>query len=177
MGRETALQKIVWDKDGWPALDAEGNTPTAIVAAPALPAHPWPHAPERDDFDSTVLRPEYQTPRTALEESRLSLTERPGWLRLRGGQSLASRYDQSLVARRLESFRGLFRTSLEFQPGSFQQMAGLVFYYSTRLWHYLCVSRDERQGRVLYLQSNDCGVMSFPLGTNRISIPEHARLS
>ncbi len=48
LGRETAIQKMVWGKDGWlRTLDGQG-IPTLETPAPSLPGHPFPaHAGAR----------------------------------------------------------------------------------------------------------------------------------
>ena len=171
MGRETCLQRIDWRDDGWPGLSGGGRAPFDRVPGPACPKRPWPVDPQRIDFRTERLDPCFQTPRTPIGPERLSLLERPGVLRLRGGQSLASRHEQSIVARRLVSDRCVFQTAIDFSPDSFQQMAGLVAYYGTRLWHYACISHDETHGRCLYLQSCDEGEISFPLASGVAPLP------
>ena len=61
--------------------------------------------PERDDFDSSRLNINFQSLRIPLGEDMLSLTERPGYLRLKGAETLSSRFRQSLIARRQQAFR------------------------------------------------------------------------
>ncbi|MBD1390420.1 glycoside hydrolase family 43 protein [Neiella sp. HB171785] len=134
LGRESCLQKVCWHQ-GWPYLESGGNTPFVEVPAPNLPPHPWPAEPSRDDFDHSQLAHCFQTLREPLTESWASLTERPGFLRLRGRHYLYSRYQQSLVARRWQSFYASAETAMEFAPQSYMQMAGLVVYYS-RTGHY-----------------------------------------
>jgi xylan 1,4-beta-xylosidase len=85
------------------------------------------------------------------DESWLSLTERPGFLRLRGRESLNSVFRQSLIARRVQSLCFAAMTAVEFAPEHFQQMAGLVCLYDVENWYYLQISRDERVGRCLNL--------------------------
>ena len=170
LGRETAIQKVVWKDDGWLYLETGGNRPQAQTPAPDLPAHPWPPPPVRDDFDTDTLGLHYQTPRTPLDEDDYSLTERPGYLRLKGGQSMESRFGQVLVARRQQAFRYEATTLLEFAPETFQQMAGLVCYYNTGLYHYLYLSVDERAGPCLYVQTADDGTITYPLGTAFITL-------
>ena len=58
------------------------------------------------------------------------------------------------------------------QAESFQQMAGLVAYYNTHLFHYLYISIDERLGRCLQIHSCDDGVSSFPLADALVPLPE-----
>lgn len=156
LGRETALQKVTWTADGWPRLEGGGHAPRTAVPAPALPAHPWPDAPVREDFSTSTLPAPFQTLRCPLGADQLSLTARPGWLRLYGQESLHSTFHQSLVARRLESFACTADTYLEFYPQNPRQMAGLVCYYSTENYYYLCVTKQER-GTCLELLQCDNG--------------------
>lgn len=149
LGRETALQKLTWNDQGWLRLAAGGNKPQLEVPGPALPEHPWETEPERDDFDSEQLNINFQTLRVPLGEDSMSLTERPGFLRLKGRESLASKYQQSLIARRQQAFCYTAGTVVEFEPETFQQMAGLICLYDTQNFYYLRISRDEDLGKCL----------------------------
>jgi xylan 1,4-beta-xylosidase len=162
LGRETAIQKMVWTEDGWLRLAGGGHTPKVAVEAPHLPPHPWPAVPARDDFESPVLGAQYQSPRVPLTEMDFSLTERPGFLRLRGGESPTSRHRQVLLARRLQVFRASVSTCLEFRPESYQQLAGLILLYDTENFFYLRVSRDELLGRCVGLFCWDRGAPEQP---------------
>jgi xylan 1,4-beta-xylosidase len=158
LGRETALQKVVWSEDGWLRLAGGGTHPRVEVPAPAgLPEAPLPAARTRDDFDEEVLDSHWSSLRAPMEESWVSLHERRGWLRLRGRESLLSLFEQSLVARRIESFHVMAATALEFHPENFNQMAGLICWYDTRTHYYLRITHDENRGRVLGLILNDDG--------------------
>ena len=68
------------------------------------------------------------------------MTARPGWLRLYGKESLLSKFNQAIVARRQQSFVFSASTALEFAPSYFKQMAGMVYYYNTTQYYYLRVS-------------------------------------
>jgi xylan 1,4-beta-xylosidase len=157
LGRETALQKLEWPEGDWPRLAEGGNAPRVSVPAPDLPAHPFEPEPEKDDFDAPELAIHWQTLRLPHDESWLSLTARPGYLRLYGRESLISRHRQSLVGRRLQAHHAAAETCLEFEPEHFQQMAGLVAYYNTRNWVYLRLSRDEALGKSLNILVCDNG--------------------
>lgn len=149
LGRETAIQKMVWGGDGWlRTLDGEG-IPTVETPAPALPAHPFPAAPHRENFDSAELPIDFQWLRTPYPGELFSLTARPGFLRLIGRETLGSLYRQSLVARRQQAHCFSASTVIEFEPGHFQQMAGLVCYYNSTKFHYLYLSHDETVGKHL----------------------------
>ncbi|GGA67302.1 xylan 1,4-beta-xylosidase [Neiella marina] len=147
LGRESCIQKVRWH-EGWPYLEDGGNTPFVEVVAPDLPPCPWPKAPQRDDFDSAELSINLQTLREPVDPSWASLTERPGFLRLRGRHYLYSRYQQSLVARRWQSFYASAETAMEFAPQSYMQMAGLVVYYS-RTGHYFLKQTVNDDGNTI----------------------------
>ncbi|MDF2511954.1 MAG: beta-xylosidase [Herbinix sp.] len=147
LGRETAIQKMEWSKEGWLRLAQGGNQPFEKIPAPNLPEHKWDAEPLRDNFDSKELNVHFATLRIPMKEDMMSLTERPGYLRLKGKESLASTHKQSLVARRQQSFRYTASTCLEFEPETFQQMAGLVCIYDRQNYYYLRISYDEGMGK------------------------------
>ncbi|MFA6507716.1 MAG: glycoside hydrolase family 43 protein [Treponemataceae bacterium] len=155
LGRETALQKVEWSADGWLRLCGGGSAPRLIVEAPGLPPCPWPAIDPKDDFDSPALGPQYQTPRYPIDPADMSLSARPGYLRLVGRESPVSRHRQSLVARRVQEFRVSVSTCVEFDPEDFQQMAGLILLYDTENFFYLRVSRDEKLGKCVGVLSWD----------------------
>jgi len=155
LGRETCLQKVEW-RDGWLRLATGGTEPQMEVAAPKkLPPQPWPVLPARDDFDSEAMDLRWSSLRVPMEESWCSLQARPGWLRLRGRDSQHSLFYQSLVARRLQDFRVVVETCLEFSPDHYTQSAGLICYYDTRTHLYLRVSHAEKLGKILGITLTD----------------------
>ena len=163
LGRETALQAIEWPPGGWPQLAGGGQVPATAVSVPGAKAEPY--LPEfHDNFVATVLAPQWSVLREAPAGTWLSLAERPGFLRLRGRYSLLSTFDQSLVGFRLLHHRCRVSTRVEFQPRSFQQSAGLVFYYNTRQFHYLMIIGRDEGGRELRLLNADCGAYINLLG-------------
>jgi xylan 1,4-beta-xylosidase len=153
LGRETAIQKMVWGKDDWlRTLDGQG-IPTLGTPAPGLPEHKFPPAPTREDFNTPQLPIDFQWLRTPWPEEIFSLTARPGFLRLFGRDTMGSLFKQSLVARRQQSHCFSAATVVEFEPEHFQQCAGLVCYYNNAKFHYLCLSRDETVGKHLRVMS------------------------
>jgi xylan 1,4-beta-xylosidase len=146
LGRETSIQKLRWGADGWPRLAQRDNSPLETVECDLTP-HPWPAEVLRDDFDGPSIKLHFQTLREPPDESWLSLTRRKGWLSLRGRDSLASPFDQSLVARRLQHFRASAETRLSFQPWNFKQAAGLIAYYDRFHYHYFRITAAG-EGRV-----------------------------
>ncbi|HXY20164.1 MAG TPA: glycoside hydrolase family 43 protein [Gemmatimonadales bacterium] len=176
LGRETAIQPMVWSKDGWlRTTDGEG-VPQLEVPAPALPAHPFPAPPARRDFDEPALPIEFQWLRTPFPGQLFSLTARPGHLRLFGRETVGSWFTQALVARRQQAHCFGASTLLEFEPEHYQQLAGLICYYGGNKYHYFYVSRDESAGKHLRVMS------AFPEGpaadalTPPIPIPAGTRV-
>lgn len=149
LGRETALQKCVWREDGWPYLDQEDSAPKVTVTAPGLP----PSSTAAKSWDGSFNRPEldihFQSLRRPITEEWLSLTERPGFLRLHGQEPTISQFQQSLIARRVQAFVAEVSTRVEYQPENFQQMAGLIAYYDTTHHYYLRISHENSVGRCL----------------------------
>ncbi|WP_039834774.1 glycoside hydrolase family 43 protein [Paenibacillus sonchi] len=149
LGRETAIQHMVWTADGWLRVKGGGNAPHLEIPSFSLPEHPFPATLDMDHFISDKLGIDWSTLRLPADPSWMSLTERPGFLRLWGRESLSSMHRQSLVARRQQAMYCEAETALEFHPEHFQQMAGLILYYDTRDYVYLRISQDEVLGKCL----------------------------
>jgi xylan 1,4-beta-xylosidase len=198
LGRETAIQKMVWGEDGWlRTLDGQG-IPSTETPAPGLPApkncaaadasplhlkseilepthvasdSSEPNALCRYDFDSTQLPIHFQWLRTPYPKELFSLTARPGFLRLLGRETLGSQFRQALVARRQQAHCFSAFTVIEFEPEHFQQLAGLVCYYNSTKFHYLYLSHDEAVGKHLRVMSCAPDSMQADAFTPPVAIP------
>lgn len=153
LGRETAIQPMVWGEDDWLRTRAADAAPDATPDAPELPASPWPATPEREDFDGAELPRAFQWLRTPEPSRLFSLKARAGHLRLYGRETIGSLYEQALVARRQTSWRFRAECLLDCKPVHFQQAAGLVYYYNSAKLHYLFVSHDQEIGRYIQVMS------------------------
>jgi len=151
LGRETAIQKMIWREDGWLYTEAGDAMPVLTTPAPDLPAHPF--APARSDFNGPDLPIDFQWLRTPDADDIFSLTARLGYLRLYGRESIGSLFRQGLVARRLQAHHASIETEMDFTPAHYQQAAGLVCYYNSSKFHYLHVSHDEIHGRHIRVMS------------------------
>jgi len=169
LGRETCIQKVEWTESKWLRLEDGSNKPSLNIQIDIQEEYQEIDEPTKDDFDSPKLNIHFQSLRIPLTEDRFSLTERPGYLRLKGRESLSSRFKQSLVARRQQSFCYTATTCVEFEPQSFKQMAGLVCYYNTQNYHYLYITKEETLGKCLYIKTCNNGNGDFPL-ENAISV-------
>lgn len=177
LGRETAIQKMVWSPDGWLRTADGQGVPQVSVPAPNLPSHPWPAPHRREDFNSPELPINFQWLRTPCPERLWSLSERPGFLRLFGRETLGSQFEQALVACRQQAFCFTASTRMEFQPEHFQQAAGLILYYHATKFHYLLLTQDDTIGRHLRVMScvTDVGdsmsaPIPLPAGTGNIEL-------
>ena len=153
LGRETAIQKMVWDDDGWLRTADRQGIPHITVPAPPLPVQEFAKSPIREDFDDNTLPADFQWLRSPWPDELFSLSARPGYLRVYGRESIGSPFRQGLVARRQQSHCYSARTSVDFNPQDFQQMAGLVCYYNSLKFHYLYITHDETLGRHLRVMS------------------------
>jgi xylan 1,4-beta-xylosidase len=149
LGRETAIQKMVWGKDDWLRTQDGSGLPELETPSPALPAAPLAAAPVREDFDGPELPIDFQWLRSPWPDELFSLKARRGHLRLFGRETIGSRFRQSLVARRQQAHCYSASTAMEFEPQHFQQLAGLVCYYNSSKFHYLHVTHDDEHGRHL----------------------------
>jgi xylan 1,4-beta-xylosidase len=171
LGRETAIQKMKWSRDGWLRTADETGLPNTDVEAPNLPVHTFEAPPVREDFDAPSLPIDFQWLRSPWPEELFSLTERPGHLRLYGHETIGSVFRQSLVARRQQSHCFSAATVVDFEPEHFQQMAGLVCYYNGAKFHYLYISHDEELGKHLRVMSSLPDQAQTDAFTAPISIP------
>jgi xylan 1,4-beta-xylosidase len=170
LGRETAIQKMKW-QDGWLwTVDGRGLA-CSEVDGPDLPPHPFPEKPLQDDFDSTELPVDFQWLRSPWPEELFSLSARPGFLRLHGRESLGSLFRQSLVARRQQAHCFSASTVIDFEPQTFQQMAGLVCYYNSAKFHYLYISCDEILGKHLRVMSSFPDQLQADAFTEPVPLP------
>jgi len=153
LGRETAIQRIVWGDDDWPYLAHGGMVPAQDVPSPFADVSAMPRAAVRRSFvDCPTLPPEFQWLRTPHPERLFTLTGQV--LRLTGRESVGSWFEQSLVARRQQDFAFRAETTLKaFSPVSYQQAAGLTHYYNRHKFHALVITWHEKLGRVLSLLS------------------------
>jgi xylan 1,4-beta-xylosidase len=147
LGRETAIQRMVWGEDGWLRTEAGDALPQIATPAPDLSTHEFFASPVREDFDAEHLPIDFQWLRSPWPEQLFSLTARRGFLRLYGRESIGSPFKQALVARRQQAHCFGAATLMEFEPEHFQQAAGLVCYYNSSKYHYLYVSSDEAIGK------------------------------
>ncbi len=150
LGRETCLAPVEW-RVGWPVVNQTGIN--SEIIAKTLPTHPWPTAPTRDDFDADELGLQWIYLRNPVAEN-YSLTERKGFLRLRGSEkNLFDVASPTFVARRQQHFDFTATASLEFEPKNENEEAGLTL-LMTNEHHYDFFITQRGGQRVLVVKYN-----------------------
>ena len=158
LGRETALQKAEWRDDGWLYLVGGTNLPASEVEVPGSYDQAGFDAERRYGFDGE-LHIDFQWLRTPEPERIFRLGG--GKLTLIGRESIASWFEQALVARRQQHFDFEAETEVSFDPRDEREMAGLTGYYGRYNFHYLHLTADPDGRRELNIFSS---VVSHPDG-------------
>jgi xylan 1,4-beta-xylosidase len=153
LGRETALDPVEWNEDGWFTVN-HGRGPSEGQAAPNLPETIYAKN-TFDDFDSAHLSPEWEFVRNP-DEKLYSLTQKPGCFRIMtGAASLNGVHPVNTLLRREESFRFTAALRMKFHPARGER-AGLVCYYGHRNHIELFLTGTEGKNEVM-LEENRNG--------------------
>lgn len=157
LGRETALQQVYWNEEGWLRLTAGGNSPQLETPAPAGTSVSTLQSQIQfeDHFAGPKLNKTWNTLRILEDESWCSFTARPGYLRLMAGESIQSLFQHHIIAIRQTDTCFRAETSLEYDPTSYLQMAGLLLYLNDENYLYAYASHEEGQGKVLRMMRNE----------------------
>jgi len=168
LGRETAIQRVYWNDQGWLAMETGSSQPQTEVRPFSLSQGSVATSEHSPEFNSPELPAELQTLREPFHESWGSLSQRPGWLRMYGRRSLYCNFDQSLVGRRIQHFVFDAETLIDYSPAHHQQSAGLVAFYDDNSFYALRVTFEPEAGRVLRLTCSLEHDESFPAADIRL---------
>ncbi|MGW5653463.1 family 43 glycosylhydrolase [Streptomyces humi] len=154
LGRETAIQAVTWDVDGWPRLRHgdvrpavtvdihEGQRPAGGAGLPSIRGY-------RQARATSPHRPadtHYYTLRSSPGPATIDRTSRPGWLRLRGHHGPDSLWSHNLLAHRVTEHRKEAQVTLQATPAAFTQSAGLLLWYNTSAYYALDLTWAEPDG-------------------------------
>ncbi|GHG89161.1 family 43 glycosylhydrolase [Streptomyces lanatus] len=131
LGRETAIQAVVWDAEGWPRLRHGGSHPAVEVDVATPPVETEEESISQLTVPEDPLGWPWSTLRGPADPSWADATTRPGWIRLRGRHGPESRWAHSLLARRITEHRAEAEVTVQARPRSFTQAAGLVLRYDS----------------------------------------------
>lgn len=138
LGRETFLLPILWAEDGWPMVDNQTGLVQEKERLPKLPRTIYPLMPESDNFECEDLQMQWNTIHPSVDPF-YSLTERPGFLRLKTRPQVMDEIcTPSFVGRRQRHKIFLAKAAMEFSPSSQWEEAGIALVQDDR-FHYLMV--------------------------------------
>jgi xylan 1,4-beta-xylosidase len=133
LGRETFLSPVAWADDGFPIFGNGGRL--ALEQEIAAPLEIVPREAARDDFNADELAFHWNYLRNP-QASLYSLSERPGYLRLKGSaDGLDDIASPAWLGRRQCHFALKVATRLAFRPTGEREEAGLVVRMNER-HHY-----------------------------------------
>ncbi|MCI4667788.1 MAG: glycoside hydrolase family 43 protein [Bacteroidia bacterium] len=166
LGRETAMEILEWKENDWPHPVSEQSFPRLDIPEYQMEGEA---VIEEINFSINQLPPSYQSLRVPITEDWAFHDQVEGTFTLKGRESLSSTFEQSLLARRVQSLDFTYEVQLRFRPENFQQMAGLVCYYNTSHYFYLHVYGDE-DGESRFIQLIRCDNYSMEELTEPIPI-------
>jgi xylan 1,4-beta-xylosidase len=142
LGRETFLAPVVWE-DGWPIVSIGTGKVETSYPVPNLIESIYRGKLNCDNFEGTKLDYIWNLIRTPREEV-YSLTERPGYLRLKLRKDIITENELvSFVGRRQQHMSFAASTVMEFSPKQDKEEAGIVL-YQNRKFNF----------RFIYIQDN-----------------------
>ncbi|MDR3127830.1 MAG: glycoside hydrolase family 43 protein [Bifidobacteriaceae bacterium] len=167
LGRETAIQRVLWNKNNWPYIKG-GQQGAKKIDAPNLTDktettnHNQTLNNQKIYFDNFnngkhskyALPLHWQTLRIPFtnqlgvykeksQETTNSTNLDFGELKLFGKQSLTSLFTQSHILRRWQDRQFTTSVFVDFSPSTYQQQAGLTAYYNTKNWTFFCITNTE----------------------------------
>jgi len=175
LGRETFLAPVRWE-NGWPIVSPGTGRVEFSYPVPDLPECRWPVAAACDHFDQAVLASHWNLLRTPRHEF-WSLSERPGYLRLRlRPERLAEHASPSFVGRRQQHIHFVACTALEFAPQTAHECAGLVLVQNSDF--HFCLVVTLGTGAVVRLTKRSQGVEEIlaeqPIAAGRLVLKVEA---
>lgn len=170
-GRETSIQKVEWTEDKWLKLSQGGENPHMSVPMPTgVTEHKFPKKDGFYDFKKGIIDDDFQSLRGPLDDA---VRFGKNGLKMRGRDGLNSHYDQTLIARRIDSSDITVTTKLYFEPEWEKHLAGMVFMYDTDHWIYCYVTRNnETKAKEINVIVCDNRKLSYP--ATHIQIRENA---
>jgi xylan 1,4-beta-xylosidase len=168
IGRLTGLSPVTW-QDGWPYFGLPGNlgrSPRTWVK-PETGAVQTPRAPYRrsDDFEVPSLLPVWQWNHVPIE-ANWSLTERPGYLRIRAGRAPGLLQSRNTLTQRAIGPRSQPTALLDASALRMGDRAGLALFNRPYAW--LAVERTRAGFDVVLYDEQSNQETRRPLSSSRV---------
>jgi len=144
LGRETWLVPVRWEDD-WLIVSPGSGRIEWEYRRPQLPECRFPSPPACDHFDTPHLALSWNFLRTP-RSSFWSLSERPGWLRLKlMPERLSERVNPAFIGRRQQHIHFSARAAMRFTPAHAHECAGLAL-IQTDNFHFRFVCTGAPSG-------------------------------
>lgn len=150
LGRETFLAPVVWNKNEWPIVNWNGAISLNMKVDKLPAAVTAKNYNQNEDFNTDALGFEWNYINNPILQN-YSLTQRKGYLRLYGSEkSLRENPGVSFVGRRQQHFNFNATTTLDFNPTTDNEEAGITM-YKDGLHHYKIYIKKNATERELVL--------------------------
>lgn len=168
LGRETAVQNVYWNEEGWLRLSCGGRYGQMTAQPPkGIPEATWDQQEDGGQPEGKRSLYEFTTLRIPAE-GLVSFDARKGWIRLYGKEFPNSCFQVSLLAKKQEKKKSGMICGMEFTPESERQGAGAVYYYDTANFFLLILTcLEDGTYAVRVLESRNRGVQV--IGEKRLS--------
>jgi beta-xylosidase len=125
LGRICYLNPVKWGEDNWPVFGDNGKPVDQWPKPDVGKIYPIQKPQTNDEFDSTTLSPIWQWNHNPVNES-WSLTERPGWLRLRAIPADTPANARNTLTQKIWDHSGVVDVKMDIGKMSNGQRAGLT---------------------------------------------------
>lgn len=153
LGRETFLAPVVWKQNEWPIVNGNGAISLDMKVDKLPAAVTAKNYNQNEDFNRDSLGFEWNYINNPIPQN-YSLTEHKGYLRLYGSEkSLSENPGVTFVGRRQQHFKFNAITTIDFNPITENEEAGIAL-YKDALHHYKLFIRKIGKERELILAYN-----------------------
>ena len=180
LGRETSIQKMRWNDDNWLEMEDGSNlAKIEVKGISGIEDLKLLNHDVQEYFEAPKYSNQFMTPYQAQTIEWVNTTERPGFLRIYGGDSFFSQVNPSIMATRATSFLYEIDTKVIFNPNHYSETAGVGLYYDSNNWVYLHITYSEiTKGPVLSVLQAKLGerkeifqpIIEVPSGTVELKI-------
>lgn len=180
LGRETSIQKMRWNNDNWLEMEDGSNlAKIEVEGISGIEDLKLLNHDVQECFEASKYSNQFMTPYQAQTIEWVNTTERPGFLRIYGGDSFFSQVNPSIMATRATSFLYEIDTKVIFNPNHYSETAGVGLYYDSNNWVYLHITYSEiTKGPVLSVLQAKLGerkeifqpIIEVPSGTVELKI-------
>ncbi|WWD01008.1 hypothetical protein V866_007946 [Kwoniella sp. B9012] len=144
LGRETFFCPVSWNSEGWPVCN--GGKDIGLEVKTSLLPPQKPYTGWTDEFDQDKLDMSWYHLRTPVKQI-YSLSNSPGALTLWGNAFCIQDVEAAaMLLQKQVSLRGLWSTSLDFEPRSSNEEAGTTIFWSCYAYAALVVRQGEQPG-------------------------------